>query len=166
MDSILGIALTRVKVIKIKISEILGSGDYVGVHNLIYRETLLFSLGLLLLAPIIGLMVDYFVPVYLENYVQAIAILKLIAIASAIRIMGSFAYIILISPLVNKQKYLAPAQIAATIIIIGLSWYFHHFDTLTLYRFVIIDIVGYLVYHICLLVLYYIFFVRKYLIKP
>lgn len=166
MDSILNIALTRIQVIKVHLSNLLGGKEYKKFHIKVVTETIITFFVLLLLYPVFSIIIDTIVTHYLDNYILAIPILKIIVLSSCVRVVGASVTIAIQSPVVNQQKLYAPLQFMATLFLILGASILHHFDSLNLLNFVLLDIGGFVIWHVSLVVVYYIYFVKKHVSIP
>lgn len=161
MDSILNIALTRIRVIKVHLSNLLGGKQYKSFHHKVVAETIITFFALLILYPLFSIVIDTIVTKYLDNYIMALPILKIIVLSSCTRVIGASVTIAIESPLVNQQKLYAPLQFMATLFLIIGASILHYFDRMNLLNFVLLDIGGYVIWHVSLVVVYYIYFVKK-----
>jgi len=164
MDTVLNIALTRVRVIKVGLSNMLGAKNYNSFHKKIVSETAITFFTLLILFPLFGFIIELVITKFLTDYVSAIPVLKIIVLSSCIRVIGASVTIAIQSPLVNKQKLYAPFQLFATIFLITSTSILHYYSCLNLMNFVILDIAGFVIWHGSLIVIYYMFFVNKHVV--
>jgi len=163
MDTILGLFQIRGKILKIQVSQKLGAGEYADAHKILVRNTIFPILAAIAILPFLWALIDYGFPLFLgEKYIEAIGIVKLLSIASVVRLLGTFTPIVLVSPLVNKQKILPIFDFISTIFLISVTFILYYINHLNLETIVYADITGYLISHVSLVILYYKYFYFKY----
>ena len=165
MDAILNIAITRIRVTKVNLSIMLGKQKYEDFNRKVVTETIISVLTILILSPIFMATVEFIVIRWLQNYIGAIPVLKVIVLASSVRLIGNYVIIAIQSPVVNMQKLFAPLQLTATLFLVSSTIILHKQGLLNLYNFVLLDISGYLIWHLSLVGVYYAKFYNK-LVRP
>ncbi len=157
--------LMAIRVRKVNIFENLGAGNYLLVNKIVIRETfLLFGVSIISII-ILWFLLDYFVPIFLPKYIDAIPMAKLLLFILPSKVLSSYVAIVLISKTVNKQNIIPFIQFGATLLLVACVFILHSMDLLSLYSFVIVDVFGYAIYHIIIFYLYFKYFHSKYLEK-
>ena len=87
MSTILSVFQIRGKILKIQVSQKLGVGEYIEAHKILVRNTIFLILVAIVILPFLWALIDYGFPLLLgKKYVEAIGIVKLLSIASVVRL--------------------------------------------------------------------------------
>lgn len=165
MDQILNLFQHGYKVRGIKLQELVGKGDYSAAHKMVFRETILLMAIAILVCGVGVFMIELFVELFLDEYSNAILACKIILLAIPIRLMGDYAYTVLVSPLVNKQKITPLANIIATVILVSGAGILYLNDNLTFTNYILIDVIGFFICHAIYVIWYYRYFYIAYVKK-
>ncbi len=162
-DQLITVFLVAVKVRKIYVYEALGRGDLKFAHKLVYKETLLL-LGIgILAAGALAFTIPYLIEWFLPKWTSAILASQIFLLVIPFKIITSYAAIVTTSPLVNKVKQVPFYQVTATIFLVLSVLLMHYLGKLTLINFILLDILGYALYHLSYLTLYQKYFIRQHL---
>ena len=108
-------------------------------------------------------MLALIVPVFLDKFTDAIFIAKIQLFIIPSKILSSYANAVLISKSVNRQNILPFIQVGATVFLVAGVFTLNYFDSLDLYSFVIVDVVGYILYHLVIIFLYYKYYFKSFI---
>ena len=117
-------------------------------------------------AQIFILAVDLLVPRILPGYVGGLLVIKLLPVAIIFRSISPYMHAVLVSPLIDKQNYLAPLQFLSTLVFLGGCLVLKGLGLATLPNVVLLDIGGYAVYHLACPVLYKKYFYNPFVARP
>ena len=162
LSQLVGLALMAIRVRKVNIFENIGARNYSIVTKIVLRETFFLIVISFVSIAIIWFLIDYFVPIFLPKYINAIPIAKLMLFILPFKVLSSYVAIVLISKTVNKQSIIPFIQFGSTLLLALSVYLLDTLNQLTLYSFVIADVFGYAIYHIIIFTLYFNFFYNKY----
>ncbi|MCH8033726.1 MAG: oligosaccharide flippase family protein [Bacteroidetes bacterium] len=162
LSQLVGLALMAIRVRKVNIFENIGARNYSIVNKIVLRETFFLIVISFVSIAIIWFLIDYFVPIFLPKYINAIPIAKLMLFILPFKVLSSYVAIVLISKTVNKQSIIPFIQFGSTLLLALSVYLLDTLNQLTLYSFVIADVFGYAIYHIIIFTLYFNFFYNKY----
>ncbi|MCH7972661.1 MAG: oligosaccharide flippase family protein [Bacteroidetes bacterium] len=162
LSHIVTLFLMPIRVRGVVIYENLGAGNYSLVNKIVIRETF-FLLALSFVSIIIiWFSLDFFVPKFLPKYNEAIPIAKLLVFVLPFKVIGSYALVVLASKTVNKQNIIPFVQLGAALLLVAGVYLLKLMNLLTLYSFIIVDLIGYGSYHLVIFYLYFKFYYNKY----
>lgn len=152
--------------IKVRLQDIwilMGAKEYKVVNKMVIRESLILTLLSLIIVPIIWLVTDFAVPYFLPKYEEAIPIVRITTLVIPFEVIANYASAVVISKRVNDLKTPVILRITSLIIFVGGAYYYFINDELTLMIYAYLNLLGYAVFNIGMLVKYYISFKRIYL---
>ena len=162
LSQFVGLALMAIRVRKVNIFENIGAGNYSIVNKIVLRETFLLIIVSFISIFVAWILIDYFVPIFLPKYIDAIPIAKLMLFILPSKVLSSYVAIVLISKTVNKQSIIPFIQFGSTLLLAASVFLLDILNLLTLYSFIIADVLGYAIYHIIIFYLYFKFFYNRY----
>lgn len=165
LSQLVGLALMAIRVRKVNIFENIGARNYSIVNKIVLRETFLLIIVSFISILVVWILIDYFVPIFLPKYINAIPLAKLMLFILPSKVLTSYVAIVLISKTVNKQSIIPFIQFGSTLLLAASVYLLDTLNLLTLYSFVIVDVFGYAIYHIIIFYLYFKYFHSKYLDK-
>jgi len=165
-DTIVGIFISILigSVMKVRglvVFESLAKGEYLKVHKMIIKETLILVLISLIFVCCIFFTVSYLVPIFLPEWVQAIEITILFSLILPIKIIGSYIAFVIRSPKVNKLKVEPILHLFSSFLLLLFFYFLKTSDQLNLYNFILVDLLVVLIFQILLIICYYRFFYNK-----
>ncbi len=160
MNILIMILATGVKVRNVHLSELLGAEKYQQAHKLVIRETALHMGAATLIVIILWPILDFMIPIVLDEYVEAIVIIQILIVASITRNIAPYAAVVLKSPLVNKQNLFAPAQAAASVVFVIFSMGLDGTGHMTLVNLTILNVCCYTLWQVWMAWYYYRYFVK------
>ena len=166
MGSLMTLTLIGPKLRKVRLGELLGAGNFHQAHQLVVRETLGHVLLSMLAAAVLWPLLEWAVPILLPQYVQGITYIQILVLAVITRNLQPYPQVVLVSPLIDKQSLLGPAQLICTGLFIGTAILLNAMGQLTLEMLLLTNVFYYTVYSLWFPIWYYIYFVRVYLRKP
>jgi O-antigen/teichoic acid export membrane protein len=162
-DQLITVFLVAVKVRKMYVYEALGRGDLKFAHRIVIKETILLLVIGILAAASLAFIIPYLIEWFLPKWVPAIFASQLFLLVIPFKIITSYAAIVTTSPLVNKIKQVPIYQVSATVFLVLSALLLHYLGKLTLINFILLDILGYALYHLSYLTMYYKYFIRQHL---
>lgn len=157
--------LMSIKVRKMTLYEALGKGDYKSVGSIVKKESGFQVLAALVIIPVIWISLDILVPLFLDKWVDSIKYAKLLLITLPIKCISSYASVVISSSVVNKLKVTPILRAGSTLFLLISVYTMNHLKMLTLYNFLVVDILAYSFHHLLLLFFYKKYFCNVYLTR-
>ena len=169
-ETIVGVFITILigsvmKVRGLTIFELLAEKKYLKAHNMVVRETLILIMISFLFVLSIYFLTTFLIPIYLIKWISAIEITILFSFVLPIKIIGSYINFVFKSTAVNKLKFEPILHLVTTAFLLLLFYYLKLTNQLTLYNFIVIDLLAYGFYQICNIIYYYKSFYLHYVKK-
>ncbi|MCD4691544.1 MAG: oligosaccharide flippase family protein [Calditrichales bacterium] len=169
-ETISGIFITLllgsvIKVRSIKVYEELGLKNYLKAHRIVLKETgILIGLSLIFII-LSATGVKYLIPLFLPKWTDAVDIVILFLFVVPIKLLSSYINIVVKAPAVNKLMFGPLLQLLATVFLFGGVAFLQLTDQMVLFKFLIVDLLAYAVFHVTYLIFYYQVFVKPYVWK-
>jgi len=154
-----------VKVRMVDIHEEIGRGNFIKVHNMILRETLILIAISIVPILITWHTIGIFIQIFLPKWIDAIYPIQLFLMVIPFQLLVNYLIQAVHSALVNKQKITPIYRNISTLMLVCASLTFNYFNKLTFEYFIIINILGYAFYSISILLLYKKHFYNKYILE-
>lgn len=157
--------LTTIKVRKMNILEYLGNKDYLKVHKIVIKETLLLVILSLVTVFIMQIVLNFLIPIYLKKWVDAIIISQLFLIVLPLKVLITYFSVVVMSPTVNKLFYVPFFQIAGLSVLILGVFFLNIYGKLNLLNFIYLDIIAYTFVNVPWVFVYYLEYYKPYILK-
>lgn len=145
------------------IFEAVGKKEFVKVHRIVFKETMILVIAAIILIPIIWTAVDIFIPLLLPKWIEGIPIAKTLFLVVPVSIIHNYANAVVISSLVDRIKSVVVMQCIATLILLSSTYTLNYLGKLDLTNLIYVVIFSYMFYHGSVLVLYKVFFYNIYI---
>jgi O-antigen/teichoic acid export membrane protein len=153
--------------IRVRIQDIyegLGKYQYKRIHGLVLKETLLLTLFSAIMIPIVWILLDIFVPIFLEKWSNGVFSAQLYLFMLPFEILLLYPGTVLTSALVNKQNIIPFLRFGITGILVLSTLVLNYMNVLTINNFIVLNVLCIALYNIAILIMYKIYFYNKYVV--
>lgn len=154
MNSCMILLLTAPQIRKIGITAKLGEGRFEEVHRQVVQETLVHVVVAIIIGVLAWWSIGVLIPILLPGYVDALPVIRVLLVAVVVRVLAPYPQVVLISPVVNKQRSLWITFMASVVFFVGACFFLYVTNSITLSRVVWCDVLGYALQHLLVLWLY------------
>lgn len=159
------IFLTNIKVRKMNILEYLGKKQFLRVHNIVKKETIIILSISIITIIVMQFLIGLFIPIFLEKWINAIYITQIFLLVLPLKVLISYLSVVVISPTVNKLFYIPFLQLFGVFILILGTYLLYLTKNLNLLNFIYVDILAYSVVNIPWLYVYYKEYYKVFVLK-
>lgn len=147
------------------IYEGIGKQKYKIIHKMVVKETLILTGISMITIPLAWILLDIFVPMFLEKWIDGLSAAKFYLLMLPFEIILLYPSTVLISSLVNKQNILPFYRFGATGLLITFTIILFYLNQLTIETFIIINICCMLIYNLIIIIYYKMSFYDVYVRK-
>lgn len=152
--------------IKVRIQDIwrlVGAKEFKRLNKMVIKESLILTCFAILLIPFIWLGADFFIPIFLPKYTEAIPIIRVTTLIIPFQVIANYAGAVVTSKTVNKIYVPITLRLISLIVFAGGAYYYYLENNLTLEVYAYLNLAGYAFYNLALLLSYYKSFNKVYL---
>ena len=159
------IFLTNIKVRKMNILEYLGKKQFLRVHNIVKKETIIILSISIITIIVMQFLIGLFIPIFLDKWINAIYITQIFLLVLPLKVLISYLTVVVISPTVNKLFYIPFLHLFGVFILILGTYLLYLTKNLNLLNFIYVDILAYSVVNIPWLYVYYKEYYKVFVLK-
>ena len=142
-----------------------GKKEYKRIHKMVIKETFLLSLASIIVIPVVWILLDILIPMFLEKWSGGVFSAQLYICILPFEIMLLYPSTVLTSTLLNKQNILPFFRFGITGLLILFTLAFHYLDILTLNKFIILNVACLAIYNFIIIYFYQKCFYNVYIKK-
>lgn len=147
------------------IYEALGRKEFRRVHKMVVKETAFLVCGAVLLIPVMWILLDYLIPRLFPKWRDGLFVAQLSLLLLPLQVLHNYAAVVLQSSLVSKQKLIPICWVLSSILLVLSVFVFQYVSPMTLEKFIIINLFGYSVFSLSIILFYNKYFYRAYIIQ-
>ena len=147
------------------IYEGLGKKEYKKIHKMVIKETILLLFVSIMVIPVVWILLDVFIPMFLEKWYNGIFSAQLYLFMLPFEIILLYPGTVLTSSLLNKQNILPFFRFGITGLLILITFTFHYLDILTLNKFIVLNVACMAIHNFIIVCFYKRYFYNVYIIN-